>query len=251
MREKILYGGDTNTGKTLAIYNLAVSYPERKVVAFDAEGDLDLTIEDMGFRPPNLITYNATPDWIALKKFYDETKAVLSPDDWMCFDMMGVFWDLAQESFSQMVFGQSLAQRQIALLQESKKVHFEGFDGLEHWPTIKKMHNIDFIDNACKWSDFNVFATTSLNDFSPKETIPKLGFDALMAKEFGKKLAGEKHNRYRFRSIVIAYFKPDEKKFYFKILKQKGKELEQPLPEYDFTGQSFIDRYMVARSNGE
>jgi len=251
MREKILFGGDTNTGKTLAIFNLALSFPNSKVVAFDAEGDLNLTIEEIGVQLPNLTVFNVKPDWMAFEKAYGEAKKLLTPEDWMSFDMMGVFWDLAQGSFAQMVFGESLAQHQLALLQERKKIDFGGFDGLQHWPTIKKMHNEDIFDDAVRWSDFNVFATTSLGDFSPKEKIPKFGIDALMASEFGKKLEGEKHNRYRFRTIVIGYYKPAEKKYYFKIVKQKGKEMETPLPEYDFTGKSFIDVYLRARSGND
>lgn len=247
MREKILFGGDTNTGKTLAIYNLAVSFPNSKVIAFDAEGDLNLTIEEIGLRPPNLTMFNVKPDWPAFKEAYEEAKKVLTSEDWMSFDMMGVFWDLAQNSFSRMVFGESPAEHILALRKDAKRADFGGFDGLTDWTVIKRMHNEDIFDDAIRWSDFNVFATTTLTDFSPKEKIPKYGFDTLMASEFGKKLEGEKHNRFRFRTIIIGYYKPSEKQFCFKIVKVKNKVLEQPLPEYDFTGRSFIDVYLEAR----
>ena len=250
MREKILLGGGTNTGKTVAIIHIAYMFPENKVWVFDAEGDVELSVEEMGFKPPNLTIYNVKPDWSAFEAKYHEAKDALTPQDWMCFDMMGVFWDLAQGSFAQMVFGETLAQHQIALLREHKKLDFGGFDGLQHWPTIKKMHNEDIFDNALRWSDFNVLATTSLGDYSPKEKVPKAGFDGIMAEEFGKKLEGEKHNKFRFRTIAIAYYKVKEGKFCFKIVKIKNKLLESPLPEYDFTGRSFIEVYQEAK-NGE
>lgn len=250
MREKILFGGDTNTGKTLAIYNLAITFPDSKVIAIDAEGDLELTIEEMGYRPPNLLVFNAKPDWAGLKAFYDESKKELKASDWLCPDMMGVFWDLAQNYFSRAVFGESPSEHILTLRKEAKRADFGGFDGLTDWTVIKRMHNEDIFDDAVRWSDFNVFATTSLNDFSPREKIPQYGLDALMAKEFGKKLEGEKHNKFRFRTIVIAYYKPADKKYCFKIVKQKGKPMEQPLEEYDFTGKSFIDVYLKVR-NGD
>jgi hypothetical protein len=183
---------------------------------------------------------------------YKEVKAILTPEDWMCFDMMDVFWDLAQGCFAQMVFGTSLAEHQLALLKEYKKIDFGGFDGLQHWPTIKKMHNEDIFDNALRWSDFNVLATTSLGNFSPKEKVPTMDVEGIMATEFGKKLDGEKHNKFRFRTIVVTYYKAKERKFCFKIVKIKNKLMESPLKEYDFTGKSFIEVYLASKEgNGE
>ena len=247
MREKILIGGDTNTGKTMAIYNLALSFPNSKVVAHDAEGDLMLTIEEMGIHPPNLIVYNVKPDWMAFKDKYKELKETLEPTDWMCFDMMGVFWDLVQMYYSRRVYGDSPAEHILKLKEQAKSTSFSGFDGLTEWPLIKRMHNEDIFDDAVRWSDFNVFATTSLVNFSPKEKIPQHGLDYIMANEFGKKFEGEKHNKFRFRNLVCAYYKPKDKKFCFKIVKLKGKEQETPLPEYDFTGRSFIDVYLEVK----
>lgn len=247
MREKILLGGGTNTGKTLAIVQLAVTYPRRRVVAFDAEGDINLTLEDLGLELPNLVVVEAKPDWADLVATYKQAKEVMTPDDWMCFDMMGVFWDLAQNYFSRAVFGESPAEHILRLRKEAKNVNFGGFDGLTDWVVIKRMHNEDLFDDALRWSDFNVLGTTSLTDFSPKEKVPQYGLDGIMASEFGKKLEGEKHNKYRFRTIAIIYNKPQSKKFCFKLVKAKGREVELPLPEYDFTGRSFIEVYNAVK----
>lgn len=246
MREKILVGGGTNTGKTLAVINLALYLPNRKVFAFDAEGDLELTLEDMGLSGelPNLTVYNVKPDWLAFKEAYEEAKKSLEPDDWMCFDMMGVFWDLAQNSFSRMVFGESPAEHILALRKDAKRADFGGFDGLTDWTVIKRMHNEDIFDDALRWSDFNVLGTTSLTDFSPKERVPKTGFDGIMVQEFGKKLEGEKHNKFRYRTILIVYQRLEDKHFCFKPVKLKGQILGTPLPEFDFTGKSIVEVYL-------
>ena len=249
MREKILIGGSTNTGKTLTIIQMAVIFPDRKIWAFDAEGDIKLSVEEMGLELPNLTVKIVTPDWMQFEKDYQEAKGELSPDDWCCFDMMGVFWDLAQNSFSKLAFGETLAQHQLAILRETKKLDFGGFDGLQHWPTIKKMHNDDIFDDAVRWSEFNVLATTSLTDFSPKERVPKTGMEGLMVSEFGQKLEGEKHNKFRFRTIAIIYQKPLGT-FKFKLVKLKGQQMVlegEHLPEYDFTGRSFFEVYAQMR----
>jgi len=245
MREKILVGGTTNVGKTMTIIQLATTFPDRQVHVFDAEGDVELTLEDMGLELPNLTVKRVMPDWDKLRADYQASKTILTPNDWCCFDMVGVFWDLAQSSFSQMVFGESPSQHIIKLRREAGKADFGGFDGLTDWTVIKRMHNEDIFDDAVRWSEFNVLATTSLTDFSPKEKVPKTGVEGLMATEFGQKLEGEKHNKYRFRTIAILYEKGG--RFYFKIVKLKGAPLAQPLVEYEFTGRSFFEVYAEFR----
>lgn len=251
MREKILLGGGTNTGKTLAIIQLAIQFPERTVYAFDAEGDVKLSVEDIGLNLetdlPNFHVIDVVPDWEQFTRDYHEAKEHLTPQDWCCFDMMGVFWDQAQNSFSKSVFGVSPSQHIIALRREAGKTDFGGFDGLTDWTVIKRMHNEDIFDNAVRWSPFNVLATTSLTDYSPKEKIPKTGFEGLMAQEFGKKLEGEKHNSYRFRTIGILYQKIPSGHFCYKLVKVKGSPLQQPLEEVDFTGRSFMEVYAERR----
>lgn len=247
MREKIILGGNTNTGKTMAIIQLAVMFPDRKVYAFDAEGDINLTLEDMGLELPNLIVKEVIPDWDKLIADYREAKSILTASDWCCFDMAGVFWDLAQNSFSRAVFGESPSQHIIALRKETGKADFGGFDGLTDWTVIKRMHNEDIFDDAIRWSPFNVLATTSLTDFSPKEKVPTTGMEGLMAKEFGKKLEGEKHNKYRFRTVAIIYQRLTDGHFCFKLVKVKGTVLKLPLVEVDFTGKSFMEVYAKYR----
>ncbi len=247
MREKILIAGNTNSGKTMAIIQLAVQVPERTVYAFDAEGDINLTLEELGLELPNLIVKNVIPDWDKLTADYREAKSVLTPDDWCCFDMMGVFWDLAQNSFSRAVFGESPSQHIIALRRESGKADFGGFDGLTDWTVIKRMHNEDIFDDALRWSPFNVLATTGLTDFSPKEKVPKTGVEGLMAKEFGQKLEGERHNKYRFRTIAVIYQRLTDGRFCFKLVKLKGGAVFHPLSEFDFTGRSFFEVYQETK----
>lgn len=245
MRHKILLGGDTNSGKTLTIIQLAVMFPDRQVWAFDAEGDICMTLEDLGLELPNLTVKEVKPDWDELTSNYQQAKQALTPNDWCCFDMMGVFWDLAGECFSKMAFGTTMAERQVSIIREKGRADFQGFDGLDHWPTIKRMHNTDLIDDAVRWSPFNVLATTSLVDYSPKEKVPKTGFDGIMAKEFGKKLEGEKHNKFRFRTISVIYERGGH--YLFKLPKLKGSTQISPLPEYDFTGMSWFQKYTEVR----
>lgn len=243
MREKILLGGGTNSGKTLTIIQIALQYPNRRVWAFDAEGDINLTLEELGLELPNLTVKEVTPDWSKFEMDYNAAKETLTPEDWCCFDMMGVFWDLAQNFFSRSVFGESPSQHIITLRREAGKAEFGGFDGLTDWTVIKRLHNEDIFDDAVRWSPFNVLGTTSLQDFNPKEKVPRSGVEGIMAQEFGQKLEGEKHNKYRFRTIAILYHRLSDGKFCYKLVKTKGSVVKLPLTEYDFTGRGFLETY--------
>lgn len=248
MRYKILLGGETNTGKTLNLIQTAIQFPDSQTYIFDSEGDVEITLEDMGLDwllEQNLTVKRVTKDWGQFTSDYAEAKSVLSSGDWCNFDMMGEFWNLAQNYYSREVFGESPAEHIIALKKEAKKAEFGGFDGLTDWVVIKRMHNEDIFDDAVRWSDFNVLATTSLNDVAARAKAPKYGVEGLMFKEFGKKLEGERHNLYRFRTIAILY--EDKGEFKYKLVKEKGRELERPLEEHDITGVSFIEKYLENR----
>lgn len=243
MKHKILLGGGTNTGKSLNIINMAVDFPDSHIWAFDPENEIPNLLEEMGLELPNLTIKLVTKDWMQFKRDYTEAKKVLKEEDWCCFDMMGVYWDLAQNYFSLSVYGESPAEHIIALREAAKKSDFGGFDGLTEWTVIKRLHNEDIVDDAVRWSPFNVLATTTLADYSPKAKVPQTGVEGLLNNEFGKKLEGEKHNIYRFRTIAILY--EDKGKFFYKVIKEKGKEMKRPLQAVEFTGTSFWQTYNV------
>lgn len=243
MKHKILLGGGTNTGKSLNLITTAVNNPDSKVYIFDPENEIPNLLNDMGLELPNLTVKLVTKDWSRFKKDYNEAKENLGEGDWCCFDMMGVYWDLAQNYFSFSVYGESPAEHIVALRKAAEKADFGGFDGLTDWTVIKRLHNEDIIDDAVRWSPFNVLATTTLTDYAARAKVPQTGVEGLLVDEFGKKLEGEKHNIYRFRTIAILYEKGG--KFLYKVIKEKGKKMERPLKEYEFTERNFLEVYGI------
>jgi len=245
MREKVLLGGETNTSKTLSLVALAILYPDRRVVILDPDDGVDKVIAELGVELPNLTVIPVTPDWGALIEQYKLAKAILTPDDWLCMDMMGRFWDFSQNYYSRMVFGQTPSEHLMVLRSRAKAVSFGGFDGLTDWTIIKRMHNEELVDDALLWSPFNVMATTSTTTYLPVEKVPKGGIEGLLASEFGIKLEGEKHNYYRFDTQAILYRKK-EGTFWFRLYKDKGRPI-QIGTEYNITGKSFWEVYCGMR----
>jgi len=244
-RELILLGGGTNVGKTLTLISLAWVYPESQVHLFDPENKARAMVEEMGLELPNLHIVGVTPRWDEFTAAYKEAKVGLTENDYVCFDMAGRFWDLAQNYFAREVFGASPAEHIVQLRKASKRADFEGFDGLTDWTVIKRLHNEDIWDDAVMWSPFNVVATTSLTSYSAREKLPKTGVEGLLVQEFPEspKLEGEKHNKYRFNTVAILYQNLPEGSYCFKVVKYKGRPVIPPLHEYDITGKLFWEGY--------
>ncbi len=244
-REKILLAGDTNTSKTMSLVQLALLYPDRKIVILDPDDGVGKVITELGVELPNLTTIPVTPDWMGMISQYKLVKAILTADDWLCMDMLARFWDFSQNYYSRMVFGQTPSEHLLALRTQTQKVNFGGFDGLTDWTIIKRMHNEELVDDALLWSPFNVMATTSMSPYLPVEKVPKVGLEGVFAKEFGVKLEGEKHNLYRFDTIAVMYRKPDNS-FWFRLAKDKGRHIDIQ-QEFNITGSSFWEKYCQFR----
>jgi hypothetical protein len=251
MREKILLGGDTSTGKSMNLIQLAISYPNNRVAVLDAEDGVSKLLEEMGMvgMLPNLIVIPVTPDWSKLTADYRAVKATLGAGDWFCMDMMNYLWDFAQNYYSRQVFGMSPSEHLVLLKNQAKQANFGGFEGLVDWTVIKRMHNEELRDDALLWSPFNVMATTAVTTYLPVEKIPKEGVAGILAKEFGVKLEGEKNNQFRFDTIAILYKKLDANKnmhFSYKLAKDKGRAVNVT-EEMDYTGSSFWAKYCQKR----
>jgi len=247
MREKILLIGDNSTSKTFSLVSLAIHFPDRRVVIFDPDDGCNKILGELGLEDSltNLTIVPVRADWKGLLDTYQMVKEQLTPQDWLCLDMLGRFWDLAQLYYSEQVFGQDPLDHLLNLKKQAKTVNFGGFDGLQDWSLIKRLHNEKLMDNAVLWSDFNVMATTSVGQYLPVEKVPKVGVQGLLASKFGIKADGENHNVYRFDTIAVLYRKK-EGGYWFGLVKDRGRTVEVD-KEFEITGKSFVDVYMEYR----
>jgi hypothetical protein len=244
MREKILLAGGANTCKTLSLVNLAVLYPDKKVVILDPDDGVHKALNEIGCELPNLTVIPVTKDWEELMKNYEMIKAELGEGDWLGFDMLNRLWDLSQQFYSQFVFGMSPIQHLLELRKQAKSIGFGGFDGLQDWTIIKRLHNEQLIDDAVLSCKFNVMATTSVDTYLPVEKVPTVGTAGIFAKEFGIKVGGEKGNVYRFDTQ--AYMYPRDGKYYFRLVRDRGRTVDVK-KEFDITGSNFMTKYVEYR----
>lgn len=245
MREKILLSGEANTSKTLSLISLAILYPNRKVIIFDPDDGTGKVLAELGVELPNLTIIPVGSNWEELITNYQLAKSILKEEDWLCLDMLGRFWDLSQQYYSLSVFGNSPLEHIMVLKKQAQQVSFGGFDGLQDWPLIKRLHNEQLVDDAVLRSPFNVMCTTSVGQFSPKEKVPSAGTMGIYASEFGIKPEGEKHNIYRFDSQAVLYRKK-EGTYHFRMMRDRGRSVDIH-QEFDITGKSFYEVYKEYR----
>lgn len=248
-REKVLLVGDSNTSKSWSLLQLALLYPDNQVVILDPDDGTSKVADEIGITLesiPNLTIIPVYADFEQLIESYNLVKTnILEPGDWLCFDMLGRFWDLAQQYYSVRVFGEKPIEHMLTLRKIMGGVSFGGFDGLKDWSLIKRLHNELLLDDAVVYSEFNVMATTSVGGFLPVEKKPKKGIQSVYASVFGVKVEGEKHNTYRFDTQAMLYRTEDDE-YMFRLVRDRGRDVDME-QEYSITGSSFWEVYAEMR----
>jgi len=252
-REKVLLVGDSNTSKSWSLLSMALLYPDNHVVIMDPDDGISKVAEELGIPlddMPNLTVIPVYTDFEEMLESYKLMRQnVLKPGDWLCFDMLSRFWDLAQQYYSLRVFGEDPIEHMLTLRKIMGGVSFGGFDGLKDWSLIKRLHNDLLVDDAVVYSPFNVMATTSVGQFLPIEKKPKKGIQSVYASVFGIKPEGEKHNVYRFDTQAVLFRTQDddgEERYAFRLVRDRGRTVDMD-EEHDITGSSFWEVYAAMR----
>lgn len=244
-REKVLLSGEFNTSKTLSLITLAIFYPDSQIIIFDPDDGVAKTRDELGVELPNLMLIPYfRKQWKEFEENYSNVKNIAGAGDWVCFDMIGRFWDESQDYYGEFVYGESPLNRLMQQRRQAQSIQFGGFDGLQDWTLIKRLHN-DIIDDAVVSSTFNVMATTSVKEYLPVERVPRTGLASIYAQEFGIKPEGEKHNIYRFDTQVVLYRKPDNT-YHFRLVRDRGRTVNVQL-EFDITNRNFWEVYAEYR----
>lgn len=271
-REVILVGGGPSTGKSLSIVRLAQTGLEQEfnVVVIDRDrgvakavkeliklGELDGVPENMDYFIAN--SWDKVTDGVA------HAFGNLGSGDWLCFDIIGGLWDLAQDEFTRLVYEETGASKLLALRAEAEEavrnagktgkeatserargVGFEGLEGRYDWPLIKKMHNADVRDNVILNGEFNVFATTPMNPLQDSDKDKWPMFAAL-----GRRPEGEKNNVHKFDTFLLATQR--EGKYTWSTTlgdgqgKDRGRELVRGI---DYTGMGIVESYLTYHEEG-
>ncbi len=266
-REVILAAGGPSTGKSHAIVQLAIQGLEEgfNVTVIDRDRGVAKAIKEfikegiIDDVPDNMDYFIAT-SWEKVMGAVDHAFANLGTGDWLCYDMIGGLWDLAQDEFTRLVYEETGLSKMMALRQEAealirdtgiakkdqsseraRAVGFEGLEGRYDWPLIKKMHNADMRDRCILNGDFNILATTAmtpLNDKSDKDKWP-------MFAGIARRPEGEKNNFHKHDTIVVLEKHDDEWSWRTDLGQGQGKDRGRELARgIEYTGRGFVDSYL-------
>lgn len=267
-RRVILLVGPSGSGKSYSIAYLAKLCQEqgKRIVIVDRDRGLEQAIAEVG-ADPQLIDYRLADGWERV----DETMADVMGDnrlvyqplgegDWLVFEGLGRLWDLAQQYYSQQVYGHDPArhlmdlridaEQRIAAGETGDKTAtqlrqaagaYSGFEGRTEWSVIKLIHNDRVFDRAILGGEFNILSTANAEPLAQNDTTPENPLKALGMKPDGEKGHAKRH-------YTIVYCQQQQGKYTWRTDmggagKDRGKPLFKPV---DMTGVGFVQSYLRA-----
>ena len=249
--EKIIWFGESNTGKTRNYLDILGDYKDNNVpkeqvcmcIVFPDRATgitklYNLIPKDYRERvfiyPVNsyegMVTATANCERI-LNEHYEKTKK----HGWLIVELLEEAWRMSQDFYSRQAFGETLAdlmsakRRAIGEIntikdEKKKKSAFEALEGWRDWTVIKFYHNYNWIDRIKKMP-FNVGVTAEVRPIEDEDSI----FYVIKQRP-----AGEKDNAHRFDTIL--YKKHQGNKFTQRCFKLTG--YNRIYSEVDVTGKN-------------
>jgi len=235
--EKILWFGESNTGKTRSYLDIlgylkSQKLPAEKVCMCIVFSDRATGItklynlipkeykERVFIFPVNdyegLVKATANSEKILLEHF-EKTKT----HGWLIIELLEEAWRMSQDYYSREAFGETLADLMAAKRkaiteikgvkdEKKKESAYQALEGWRDWTVIKFFHNFNWIDRIKKMP-FNVGATSEVREIDNEDSI----FYSIKLRP-----AGEKDNAHRFDTILYKIHQGD--KFYQRCFKLTG-----------------------------
>lgn len=140
-RERILAMGSYGAGKTNSWINVAGWHKKRKepgkFYVIDTDHTTERSMEGLEL-PATVWIPNEWPEYGAIKK---QILSLAKPDDWLVIDTVDRVWDMAQEGFSEQVFGKEIDEWFLEFRKSNKSGNaFQGDYGI-NWQVINRMYH--------------------------------------------------------------------------------------------------------------
>jgi len=235
--EKILWFGESNTGKTRSYLDILGYLKSQKLPA--EKVCMCIVFSDRATGITKL--YNLIPkeykervfifpvdDYEGLVKATANSEKILlehhkktGTHGWLIIELLEEAWRMSQDYYSREAFGETLADLMAAkrkaisdikgIKDEGKKESaYQALEGWRDWTVIKFFHNFNWIDRIKKMP-FNVGATSEVREIDNEDSI----FYSIKLRP-----AGEKDNAHRFDTILYKIHQGD--KFYQRCFKLTG-----------------------------
>ena len=247
-RERVLAYGGSTVGKSHSILQLAQTVamldPTAQVYVIDSDDGLR-KIWQNHFASLKNLNWSLAKHWDEVQSAMDALGPVVKPNDWVCVDMIGKFWEMAQSFEVRQVYGKDASEymlvaraEAVAAAKMNKPATLPGHD----WNVIKKLHNENFIDRIVTEFPCNVYATSAadplIQEFDDQKIITMCG-------TVGYKPDGEKKNIHRFDTVMFLSMYRDGSRV-FTTVKDRARPLMRDIP---FTNL-FVDYHEALKEQG-
>jgi len=244
VKEVILLGGMSGTGKTTCCLQIAKAYPEARVYYIDTDGSAERVLR-LEFPEVKNITYARTLDWDSCSKAIKGVKdAGLKRGDWVMVDLIDNIWTYDQRDFIKQIYGadesEYLMQRRLEMKERGKKAI------LTHNPqdwSIMSTRYMELLYILWYRLHAHLIATTSISEApggAYPESLKAKQFYGSLEKDFGFRYDGHKENLYRFEShLVLAQ---DRNGYYLTTVKERGSRVRRMLKRVPL--HNFVLQYL-------
>lgn len=243
-KERLLIYGGPGVGKTYAILSLLRLYPKSKVFVIDVDDGASTTAEEFEDLDEDRLFYFKCKNFAEVIEDWNIIEEEIEPDDWICLDMLGQFWELAQQDYVKEIWGKDIGEYYKQMrkdAEDAKKQNKQvNLSGWEDWSIIKKSHNSDFIEKIKRCGSRVLLTAGSKTLITSGRAADGPAIVSVFGK-VGQKPVGEKHNPHRVHTIL--FLEKDSKgDYYVTCLKNRGKSAFEKTLVPD--GESALDVWM-------
>jgi len=231
IKEVILLGGMTATGKSTCCLQIAEAYPKSRVYYIDTDGSAERLLK-LEFPNVKNVTYMKALDW---KSCSDAIKgantANLARGDWLMIDLIDNLWTYDQQDFIRQIHGQDqsdyIMQRRLEMKEKGKK------GMLTHTPqdwSIMTLRYMELMYIAWYQVHAHLIATTSISEppgAAFPESMKAKQFYGSLETDYGFRYDGHKENLFRFETHLL--LAQDRKGFYLTTVKERGARVRRRL----------------------
>ena len=155
LRHRVMIIGDSGTGKTRAALSFAsehlLEFPDAKIAIIDCDDSMDFEMSRYSDVYDRLEKDEAgeTPYWFRIVRYSHLEQAALKvqqylrTNDLLIFEGLERGWELAQDHYTQEVFGRTTVEHMQTLRQTAISTNKETapttFDSMRDWPSIRKL----------------------------------------------------------------------------------------------------------------
>ena len=152
-RERILVTGDTGSGKTRLLFEMAVEALKKGhnvfLQSFDG-GHLRFLRRVRWWEDKSFFVFDC-PNWSSARQAYKDMKPLWQPGDWVMQDRVDMVWDFVREYWATAKFGVTddelddyFAQKRLRNLDEAKKLPTQEADKIKNALTVEELSTMDW-----------------------------------------------------------------------------------------------------------